>query len=94
QPRTIGAKLKQMLRALQMERRLSKREILDLYLNYAPFGGTVQGVEAASFAYLGKSARSLSLAEAALLVALPQAPSRLRPDRHPEAARKARDKVL
>ena len=94
QPRTIGAKFKQMLRALQMERRLSKREILDLYLNYAPFGGTVQGVEAASFAYLGKSARSLSLAEAALLVALPQAPSRLRPDRHPEAARKARDKVL
>lgn len=94
QPRTIAGKLRQILRALQLEARLSKREILALYLNYAPFGGTVQGVEAASFAYLGKPARSLSLAEAALLVALPQAPSRLRPDRHPEAARLARDKVL
>lgn len=94
QPRSIAGKLRQMFRALQLEARLSKREILELYLNYAPFGGTVQGVEAASFAYLGKPAHSLSLAESALLVALPQAPSRLRPDRHPEAARRARDKVL
>lgn len=94
QPRSLGGKLRQMFRALQLESRLSKREILDLYLNYAPFGGTVQGVAAASHAYLGKPPGSLSLAEAALLVALPQAPSRLRPDRHPEAARAARDKVL
>lgn len=94
QPRSLAGKLRQMFRALQLEARLSKREILDLYLNYAPFGGTVQGVAAASHAYLGKPPSSLSLAEAALLVALPQAPSRLRPDRHPEAARAARDKVL
>ena len=94
QPRSLGGKLRQMFRALQLESRLSKREILDLYLNYAPFGGTVQGVAAASHAYLGKPPGSLSLAEAALLVALPQAPSRLRPDRHPQAARAARDKVL
>ena len=94
QPRNLKGKFWQLFRALQLENQLSKRAILELYLNYAPFGGTVQGVEAASFAYLGKPARSLSLAEAALLVALPQAPSRLRPDRHPEAARNARDKVL
>jgi penicillin-binding protein 1C len=94
QPRTLAGKLRQMFRALQLEKQLSKREILTLYLNYAPYGGTVQGVAAASFAYLGKPPKSLSLAEAALLVALPQAPSRLRPDRHPTAARAARDKVL
>jgi penicillin-binding protein 1C len=94
QPRTLGGKLRQMLRALQLEWRLSKREILTLYLNHAPFGGTIEGVEAASWAYLGKPASQLSDAEAALLAVLPQAPSRLRPDRHPDAARRARDKVL
>lgn len=94
QPRSAGDKLRQALRALQLEWRLDKQEILTLYLNHAPFGGTVEGVEAASWAYLGKPARELSQAEAALLAVLPQAPSRLRPDRHPEAARAARDKVL
>ena len=73
---------------------MSKREILTLYLNHAPMGGRVQGVEMASRAYLGKPARELSPAEAALLVALPQTPSRLRPDRAPAAAQAARDKVL
>src|SRR5690349_13353949 len=93
-PHTFGGKLRQILRALQLEAHLSKTQILDLYLNHAPFGGTIQGVEAASWAYLGKSAGRLSHAEAALLAVLPQAPSRLRPDRHPDAARAARDKVL
>jgi len=93
-PRTLWGKLNQLLRALQLEAHLSKREILQLYLEYAPFGGTIEGVEAASWAYLGKSASQLSHAEAALLAVLPQAPSRWRPDRHPEAARRARDKVL
>jgi len=92
--RTPQGKLRQALRALQLEWRYSKDEILSIYLNHAPFGGTIVGVEAASWAYLGKSASSLSQAEAALLAVLPQAPSRLRPDRHPEAARAARDKVL
>ncbi|PZO09008.1 MAG: penicillin-binding protein 1C [Lysobacteraceae bacterium] len=92
--RTPLGKLRQSLRALQLEWRYSKDEILSLYLNHAPFGGTIVGVEAASWAYLGKPAASLSQAEAALLAVLPQAPSRLRPDRHPEAARAARDKVL
>ncbi len=94
QPRTLGGKLRQILRALQLELHCSKREILTLYLNQAPMGGIIEGVEMASRAYLGKPSRYLSQAEAALLAALPQAPSRLRPDRAPERARQARDKVL
>lgn len=93
-PRTVPGKLLQIVRALQIERRLDKETILSIYLERAPFGGTIEGVEAASWAYLGKPSRSLSRAEAALLAVLPQSPSRLRPDRHPEAARGARDKVL
>lgn len=93
-PRSLRAKLLQMARAMQLEAHLSKREILALYLNHAPMGGQVQGVEMASRAYLGKNARDLSQAEAALLVALPQTPSRLRPDRAPALAQRARDKVL
>src|SRR5690606_11593656 len=92
--RSVGGKLRQMARALQLEAHLSKRQILQLYLERAPFGGTIEGVEAASWAYLGKPSARLSHAEAALLAVLPQAPSRLRPDRHPDAARAARDKVL
>lgn len=93
-PRSVGGKLRQVARALQLELRLSKREILTLYLNHAPMGGIVEGVEMASRSYLGKSAAALSPAEAALLVVLPQAPSRLRPDRHPQVAQQWRDKVL
>jgi len=92
--RTLGGKLRQLWRTAQLEWHLSKREILTLYLNRAPFGGTLQGVAAASWAYLGKPPAQLTRAEAALLAVLPQAPSRLRPDRHPELAQAARDKVL
>ncbi len=93
-PHNGMGKLRQIVRAVQLELRLSKDEILTLYLNLAPFGGGIQGVQAASYAYLGKPSRNLSVAEAALLAVLPQAPSRLRPDRHPQRARLARDKVL
>ena len=93
-PRTFGGKVRQLWRAMQLEWHLSKREILTLYLNRAPFGGTLQGVGAASWAYLGKSPAQLSYSEAALLAVLPQAPSRLRPDRWPERAEAARNKVL
>ena len=93
-PHSALGKLRQILRALQLEAHLSKRDILTLYLDRAPFGGTIEGVEAASWAYLGKPAARLSHAEAALLAVLPQMPSRLRPDRRPQAARAARDKVL
>ncbi|MCU1735697.1 MULTISPECIES: peptidoglycan glycosyltransferase PbpC [unclassified Pseudomonas] len=92
--RTLPGKLRQLWRTLQLEWHLSKREILEIYLNRAPFGGTLQGVAAASWAYLGKSPLHLTPAEAALLAVLPQAPSRLRPDRHPQRATAARDKVL
>ncbi len=92
--RTFHGKLRQLWRTAQLEWHLSKEQILNLYLNRAPFGGTLQGVAAASWAYLGKSPAQLTHAEAALLAVLPQAPSRLRPDRHPQRAQDARDKVL
>ncbi len=92
--RSLTAKLRQMVRALQLERTLSKDQVLALYLSLAPYGGNLEGVRAASLAYFGKEPRRLSMAEAALLVALPQSPELRRPDRSPAAARAARDRVL
>jgi penicillin-binding protein 1C len=92
--RTLGAKVHQMWRALQLERRFGKDEILTQYLTLAPYGGNLEGIRAASLAWFGKEPRHLAPAEAALLVALPQSPESLRPDRHPDRARAARDKVL
>jgi penicillin-binding protein 1C len=92
--RTIMGKLQQVSRTLQLEWHLTKTEILELYLNYAPFGGTIEGVQAASYQYLQKPASELRRSEAALLAVLPQLPSWLRPDRHPKRAEKARNKVL
>ena len=88
------SKLEQVRLALALERRLSKDEILEIYLQRAPFGGNIEGVRAAAISYFGKDARRLSAAEAALLVALPQAPEARRPDRDPAAARAARARVL
>ncbi len=81
--RSVYAKLRQMVRAIQIERQLSKPQILDLYLALAPFGGNLEGVRAASIAYFGKEPKRLSLAESALLVALPQSPETRRLDRYP-----------
>jgi penicillin-binding protein 1C len=92
--RTPGGKLRQMARAIELERALTKTEILRLYLRLAPFGGNLEGVRAASLAYFGKEPRRLSLGESALLVALPQSPEVRRLDRNPQAARRARDRVL
>ncbi|HZN27804.1 MAG TPA: penicillin-binding protein 1C, partial [Xanthobacteraceae bacterium] len=92
--RTFAAKLRQMVRAVEIERSLSKDEILALYLSLAPYGGNLEGVRAAALAYFGKEPRRLTLGEAALLVALPQSPEQRRPDRSIEAARNARDRVL
>jgi penicillin-binding protein 1C len=92
--RSLPAKLRQMARALELENRMSKRDILDLYLALAPYGGNLEGVRAASLAYFGKEPRRLSFGEAALLVALPQSPEVRRPDRGAGAARAARDRVL
>jgi penicillin-binding protein 1C len=90
----LSGKLRQMRVALALERRLSKDQILDLYLQLAPYGGNVEGLRAASLAYFGKEPRRLTPAESALLVALPQSPEARRPDRHPAAAAAARDRVL
>ena len=93
-PRTVWSKLVECGRALQLERRYTKAQILDMYLTLAPFGGPLEGTRAASLAYFAKEPRHLTPAQAAMLVALPQAPSRLRPERYPERARQARDKIL
>jgi len=92
--RSVYAKLRQMVRALEIERQLNKDQILDLYLALAPFGGNLEGVRAASIAYFGKEPKRLSLPESALLVALPQSPETRRVDRYPDVARAARDRVL
>ena len=92
--RSVYAKLRQMVRALEIERQLTKDQILNLYLALAPYGGNLEGIRAASIAYFGKEPKRLSLAESALLVALPQSPENRRLDRYPEAARIARDRVL
>jgi penicillin-binding protein 1C len=93
-PRTIGSKLIEILRAVQIERRLNKREILAAYLTMTPYGGNLEGVRAASRAYFGRDPRGLNDAEMALLIALPQAPEARRPDRRAALARAARDQVI
>jgi penicillin-binding protein 1C len=90
----VGGKLRQMRVALALERRLSKDQILSLYLHLAPFGGNLEGVRAASLSYFGKEPRRLTPAEAALLVAIPQSPETRRPDRAADRAEAARDRVL
>lgn len=93
-PRTVRSKMIEIVRAMQIEARLSKRRILELYLTLAPYGGNLEGVRAASLAYFHHEPSALSDAEMALLIALPQAPEARRPDRHAEAARTARAQVL
>jgi penicillin-binding protein 1C len=92
--RSFAVKLREMIRAMTLERTLSKNEILGLYLSLAPYGGNLEGIRAASLAYFGKEPRRLSLHESALLVALPQSPELRRPDRSAASARRARDRVL
>lgn len=89
-PRNVGSKLVEMLRAMQIEARLSKTEILELYLTLAPYGGNLEGVRAASLAWFGQEPGELSDDQIALLIALPQSPEVRRPDRKPEQARIAR----
>ncbi len=91
---TIRRKLQEIRLARQLERRLSKSEILSLYLNRIFLGGRAYGVEAASQRYFAKSAREVSLAEAAMLAGLPKAPDRLDPRRNLEAAQERARVVL
>jgi penicillin-binding protein 1C len=92
--KSVAAKFEQILRAVKIEWRTNKTGVLDLYLALAPYGGNIEGLRAASLAYFGREPKRLSVAEAALLVALPQAPETRRPDRYPVAAQAARDAVL
>ena len=93
-PRTFNAKLIESARALQLDALLGKQRVLADYLTLTPYGGDLEGVRAASLAYFGHEPSSLSDAEQALLIALPQAPEARRPDRHPAAARAARSHIL
>ncbi len=85
-PRTFTTKIIETFKAFNMELALDKPAIIEQHLNRAPFGGNLTGIEAAGRVYFDKSAGDLTLAEAAMLAGLPQSPSRLRPDRHPQAA--------
>lgn len=89
-----AGKLRQLRLALALERALSKEQILALYLHLAPMGGNLEGLRAGSLAWFGKEPERLTEAEAALLIALPQAPASRMPDAHPDAALVARDRVL
>ncbi|WP_019960866.1 penicillin-binding protein 1C [Woodsholea maritima] len=93
-PRHLGSKLIEMLRAVQLEHRLTKDEILELYLTLAPYGGNLEGVRAASWAYFGQEPNDLPLEDIALLIALPQSPEARRPDLRPANAQLARSRVL
>ncbi len=92
--RTVATKVLEFLGAWKLERSLTKDEILEQYLNQAPFGGPIRGVEAASRLYFGKRAEELSLGEAALLVGLLKGPTAYRPDRNPVAAQKRRRQII
>ncbi|WOI53106.1 penicillin-binding protein 1C [Parvularcula sp. LCG005] len=93
-PRTVPSKIVEMIRAVQLEARLDKDEILELYLTLTPYGGNIEGLRAASWAWFGREPRALSPDQIALLIALPQAPEARRPDRHPAAAKSARGRIL
>ena len=89
-----SGKIRQVRVSVALERRLSKKQILNLYLTHAPYGGNLEGLRAGSRAWFGKDPARLTPAQAALLIALPQSPEVRRPDRAPLAARNARDRVL
>lgn len=93
-PRTLSSKILESFEALRFEMHLSKSEILEQYLTRVSYGGNIEGIEAASRIYLGKSPRFLSPDEIALLIALPQAPEARRPDRHAQAAKLGRNRIL
>jgi len=92
--KSIDRKIKEAFLTLQIERRYTKNEILELYLNLIYFGSGAYGVEAASQTYFGKSVSDLTLAESALIAGLPKAPSVYSPIKNPDLAKKRRDIVL
>ena len=94
QKRTIVTKIQEIIKAWQLELHYSKEQILQNYLTLTPYGGNIEGIVSASLHYFGKMPRTLTYAEIAMLVSLPQSPEINRPDRHPKQAKIARDKIL
>ncbi|MGB9911636.1 MAG: penicillin-binding protein 1C [Microgenomates group bacterium] len=93
--RTLRRKIREAVLTIATEVAYSKDEILEMYLNQTPYGGTAWGIEAAAQTYFGKSAKDLSLAEAALLAGLPASPTRFSPfGAHPELAKERQKRVL
>ena len=92
--RTPATKVREFIMALKVERELSKEQILETYLNLAPFGGNIRGVQAASLIYFGKKASQISPGEACLMIGMLKGPSLYRPDTRPRAARKRRDEII
>ncbi len=92
--RTISRKIKEVILALWAEKIYTKNQILEMYLNQVPYGGSSYGIEEASKTYFGKKAKDLTLEEASLLAGLPQAPSIYSPYINPDAAKKRRNEVL
>ncbi|MBI4976883.1 MAG: penicillin-binding protein 1C [Spirochaetes bacterium] len=92
-PRTFGAKVIEAFRALQLELRYSKRELLSMYLNSIPMGGNIEGAGAAAYFYFGKNAGELSARESALLIGIPNSPNRNKPDSDDDTARVAQKVV-
>lgn len=92
--RTFDRKIKEIMLALLVERKYTKDQILEMYLNQVPYGGTAWGIEEAAKMYFGKNAKELSLPEAALLAGLPQAPSSYSPYSNPNAAKQRQKSVL
>ena len=93
-PRKVSVKIAEFLQAMKLERLTSKENILEIYLNKAPFGSNIRGIEAASRIWYGKPASTLSSGEAALLIGMLRGPSLYRPDRNPEKARGLRNHIL
>lgn len=93
-PRTFRSKVLESMEALRFELHFSKAEILEQYLSRVSYGGNIEGLEAASRLYFGKSPRYLTPDEIGLLIALPQAPEARRPDRHAQAAKLGRNRIL
>lgn len=89
--RTWTGKFREALRAMQLEWHYSKREIMEMYLSYLPYGGNIEGVKAASLLYLDRPPERLSLSQCVLLTVIPNRPNSLRPDQHPDEAAKARN---
>ncbi len=92
--RSFLNKIIEMAHAIRLEQLYTKEQILKMYFELAPYGGNIHGIRAASLRYLNKEPDDLTLTESALLAGLPQAPSRLRPDRYPAKAKVRRDRVL